>query len=124
MKPEAEKQFRKADELLREIEHFVAGGMYRAAIGRTYLAMFHAATAALLEKEIDTGARQATLAEFNDAFVKTGLIDKKYYDYFRQAYNMRTEPDSPSFASADHRQAQSSLLNVKDFIEVCRKLTE
>jgi uncharacterized protein (UPF0332 family) len=124
MKPDVKKHLRSADELLREMEHLLAGGFHRGVIGRAYYAMFHAAAAALLAKEIEGGARQGIVPEFEDAFVKTGLLDKKFYQYFRQAFNARTEPDSPSFVSADHRQAQTALLRVREFIAACRNLCQ
>jgi hypothetical protein len=66
------------------------------------------------------GARQAIVSEFNEAFVKTGLLDEKYHPYFSQAFNSGTEPDDPAFASADHRH----LLRVKEFIAACRILCD
>lgn len=124
MKPDVKKHLRSADEFSREMEHLLAGGFYRGVIGRAYYAMFHAATAVLLAREIGKGSQQAIVPKFEDAFVKTGLLDKKLHQYFRQAFNARTEPDSPAFASADHRQAQTSLLRTKEFITACRKLCE
>jgi uncharacterized protein (UPF0332 family) len=124
MKPDVKKHLRSADEILREMEHLMAGSFYRGVVGRAYYAMFHAATAALLAKEIEGGARQGIVPEFEDTFVKTGQLDKKLHQYFRQAFNARTESDSPSFASADHRQAQATLVRAKEFIAACRKLCE
>ena len=124
MKQDVEKHLRVAEEALREMEYLLGGGLYRAVMGRAYHAMLNAATAALLAKEIQSGARQAIVSEFNDAFVKTVLLDEKYHQYFSQAFDSRTEPDDPASASADHRQAQTNLLRVKDFIAACRVLCD
>jgi uncharacterized protein (UPF0332 family) len=124
MKQDVEKHLRIAEEALREMEYLLGGGFYRAVMGRAYHAMLNAATAALLAKEIQSGARQAIVSEFNDAFVKTGLLDEKYHRYFTQAFDSRTESDDPAFASPDHRQAQTNLLRVKDFIAACRVLCD
>ena len=124
MKPDVEKHLRIAEETLREMEHLMAEGLYKAVAKRAYNAMFNAATAALLAREIQGGARQAIMSEFNDAFVKTGLLDEKLYKYFRQAFNSRTESDDPSFGSADHRQAQTNLVRVKEFVAACRVLCD
>jgi len=123
MKPDVEKHLRIANETLREMEHLIAGGFYEAVAKRTYNAMLNAATAALLAKEVQSG-RQAIIAEFKDAFVKTGLFDEKLYKYFRQAFNSRAEPDDSSFASAGHGQAQTNLLRAKEFIAACRVLCD
>ena len=124
MKPDVEKHLRIANETLREMEHLIAEGFYEAVAKRTYNAMFNAATAALLAKEVRSDTRQAIVSEFNDAFVKTGLFDEKVYKYFRRAFNFRAESDDSSFASADHGQAQTNLLRVKEFIEACRVLCD
>jgi uncharacterized protein (UPF0332 family) len=86
--------------------------------------MLNAATAAMLARDVQSGARQPIVSEFDDIFVKTGLLDEKFYKYFRQAFNSRMDSDDPSFASADHRQAQTSLLRVKEFINACRVLCD
>jgi len=124
MRQDVKKHLRVAEEALREMEYLLGGGFYRAVMGRAYHAMLNAATAALLAKEIQSGKRQAIVAEFKDAFVKTGLLDEKYHRYFSHAFNSRTEPYDPAFASPDHRQAQTSILRVKEFIAACRKLCE
>jgi uncharacterized protein (UPF0332 family) len=124
MKQDVEKHLCVAEETLREMEYLLGGGFYRAVTERAYHAMLNAAIAALLAKEIQSSARQAIVSEFNDSFVKTGLLDEKYHRYFSQAFNSRIEPDDPAFASVDYRQAQTNLLRVKEFIAACRKLCE
>ena len=124
MKPDVEKHLNSADEIMREIEHLMSGGFYRGVVGRAYYAMLHAATAALTAKEIEECSRQAIVPAFAEAFVKTGLLDKKYHQYFRQAFGARTESDYPQFASADQRQAQTALVRTKGFIAACRRLCE
>jgi uncharacterized protein (UPF0332 family) len=124
MEPDIKKHFRIADEILREMEHLMAGGFYRGVLGRAYYAMLHAATAALTTKEAKEGSRQAIVSAFADAFVKKGLLDKKFHNYFRQAFGAKAKADSPSFASADHRQAETTLVRTKEFIAACRKLCE
>ncbi len=122
MNPDVEKYLRTAEELLREMEHLMAGGYYRGAMGRAYYAMFHAASAALLAKGLKENSQHAIIPAFDEAFVKTGLVDKKFLGYLRGAFNTRTERDGISFASADHRQAQTNLLRTKEFITACRQL--
>ncbi len=124
MKQDMEKHLRAAEETLREMEYLLGGGFYRAVIERAYHAMLNAAIAALLAKGIYGGARQAIVSQFNEGFVKTGLLDEKYHRYFSQAFDSRIEPDDSAFASVDHRQAQTSLLRVKDFIAACRILCD
>lgn len=124
MSPDVEKCLRNADEILLEMEHLMAGSYYRGAIGRAYYAMFQAASAAMLAKNIDTGNRQAIIPAFADAFIKTGLLDGKFEKYFKGAFSARTETEYETFASADHRQGQTTLLRTKEFISACKKLCD
>jgi uncharacterized protein (UPF0332 family) len=124
MKQDVEKHLRAAEETLREMIFLMEQGLYKEAVKRTYQAMLNAATAALLAKGLKSGNRQAIVSEFNDAFVKTGLVDEKFHRYFRQAFNSRTESDDSSFASVDHRQAQTNILIAKELIEACRVLCD
>jgi uncharacterized protein (UPF0332 family) len=124
MKQDAEENLRKAEETLREMEHLMAEGLYKAVSKRSYNAMLSAATAALLNREVQSGTRQTIVSEFNDAFIKTGLLDGKFYQYFRRAFNSRAESDESSFTSVDVRQAQAQLMQVKEFIKACRTLCD
>jgi len=124
MKPEIEKHLHEADEVLCELEHLMAGGFYKGIVGRSYSAMLHAAIALFEAKEIKDQTRQGIVPAFADVFVKTGLLDKKYHEYFRQAFNERMQNDAASFASVDSGQAHATLLRTKEFIAACRKLCE
>jgi uncharacterized protein (UPF0332 family) len=124
MKQDVKKHLRNAEEILRELEHLMAGGFYKGVFSRAYYAMFHAASAAMLAGEIEEKTRQDIVSAFDDAFVKTGWLDKKFYQYFRQASYTRNESDAVSFASADHRQAQTIFVRTKKFVEACRNLCE
>jgi uncharacterized protein (UPF0332 family) len=124
MKPDVEKHLRLAEEIFREMELLMAQGLYKSVVKRTYHAMLNAVTAALFAKEFKSGSRQAVVSEFNEAFVKTGVLDEKFYRYFSQAFRSQTEPEDTSFASVDHRQAQTSLLRAKELIEACRVLCD
>ncbi|MBN2020237.1 MAG: HEPN domain-containing protein [Sedimentisphaerales bacterium] len=125
MNPEIEKELHKADAFLREIEHLIASGLFKASMERAYYAMFHAATAAIMAKEIDQGARQAIIPVLDKCLVKTGLLDKKFLGYLRQAFNAsKADSERTAFGSSDHRQAQMILLRTREFVAACKKLCE
>ena len=122
MKPNIKKHLNQAEEILREMQHLITGNFYKGVRERAYYAMFHAATAAMLAKEIKGKSGQAIVSTFAGGFVKTGLLDKKYHRYFQQAANLRTKSDYTSFDSADHRQAQRNIVISREFVAACRKL--
>jgi uncharacterized protein (UPF0332 family) len=125
MNPKVEEHLRIANEYLREIEHLIAGGLYRASVGRAYYAMFHAATAAMLAKKLDRSSGHAIIPAFEKAFIKTEMLNKKFLQYFRHAFNAsKTDSEGSTFGSSDHREAQRTLLRTKEFIAACKKLCE
>lgn len=107
---------------LRESEHLIAGAFHRGAVGRAYYAMFHAATAALLERGIERSSHHAIIAAFGESLVKSGTVDKKYHQYIREAFVLRNECDYLAFISTDEFQAQTNLQRAKEFVEICKKL--
>ena len=122
MKPEVQEHFQSAEEFLRESEHLISGGFYRGAVCRVYYAMFHAATAALLEKNIERSSHHAIIAAFGEFIVKHGLVDSRFHAYLRETFAMRNECDYLSLSSVDESQAKITLQRAKEFVEVCRQL--
>jgi uncharacterized protein (UPF0332 family) len=122
MKQDVQEHFQSADEFLKESEYLITGGFYRGAICRAYYAMFHAATAVLLERGIERSSHHGILAAFGQFIVKAGLVEPRFHTYFRKAFALRNECDYLSFTSAEEDQAKTTLERTKAFIEVCRKL--
>ena len=52
MRKDVQKHLQSAEMFLKESEHLFSGGFNNGTVGRAYYAMFHAATATLLTKEI------------------------------------------------------------------------
>jgi len=124
MKQDAEKHIRIAEGTLLEMEQLMANNDYKGVMSRVYKAMLNAAMAAMKARDIQSAKRQPIGSEFNEAFIKTGLLDEKFYKYFRHAYSWAAGFDEETFASADHRQAQKIILMVKEFIAACRALCD
>jgi uncharacterized protein (UPF0332 family) len=124
MKQDVEKHIRIAEKILRDMEQLMAGGFHKEVVKRAYLAMFNAATAALLAEDVQCGNRQTVVSDFNITFVKTGLLDEKLYKYFCHASNSKADADDSSFAYADDKQAQTNLIRVKEFVTACRTLCD
>jgi len=86
--------------------------------------MLSAATAALLARDFKSSVRQTIMSDFKDAFVKTGLIDEKFYKYFCQAFGSRKASDDSSMASPAYRAAQTYLIRTREFVAACRTLCD
>ena len=67
----------KARRYLRSTELLIQDGDYDSAVSRAYYAMFYAAEAALLKKEMTFSSHKAVISAFGQYFVKTGIFEKR-----------------------------------------------
>lgn len=67
----------KARRYLRSTELLIQDSDYDSAVSRAYYAMFYAAEAALLNKEMTFSSHKAVISAFGRYFVKTGIFDKQ-----------------------------------------------
>jgi uncharacterized protein (UPF0332 family) len=70
----------------------VAHGHWRGAVNRAYYAVFHAASAALLQFDIERARHAGVQAAFSTFLVRPGLIEPEFgqiYSRIRQAREMQ-----------------------------------
>jgi len=64
-------------------------GMLEDAVDRAYYAFFHVAKAMLNVLGFDARTHSGLISEFGLRIIKTNMLDKKFGQYFRRAYEMR-----------------------------------
>jgi uncharacterized protein (UPF0332 family) len=84
--------------------------------------MFHAATAALLTKDIVRHSHQGIISSFGREFIKTGQVEQKFHKYFAEAFDLRQQSDYQPVVEITHRQANNVVEMAKEFVEACRNL--
>lgn len=89
---------------------------------RSYYAMFHAATAVLLEKGIERSSHKGVISAFGEAFVKSGLVEKRFHEHFRGAFDARALSDYLPSPSANDINADEILANAREFVKACQCL--
>lgn len=122
MNEEVQLHLSKADDCIKDAELLLAAHRASAAVGRSYYAMFHAASALLSGKDIKRHSHQGLISAFGQFFVKTGCIDSKFHKYFIEAFDLRQESDYQPVAEVTELQAGKMLDRAKEFVDVCRKL--
>ncbi|MHC4425693.1 MAG: HEPN domain-containing protein [Planctomycetota bacterium] len=122
MRKDVQKHLQSAGMFLKESEHLFLGGFHNGTVGRAYYAMFHAATAALLAKEIERTSHHAIISAFGEFIVKPGLVDGKFHRYIIEAFTLRNDCDYLAPFEADKSQAATTLQRAKEFVDACRKL--
>ena len=123
MRKDVQKHLQSAGMFLKESEHLFSGGFHNGTVGRAYYAMFHAATAALLAKDIERTSHHAIISAFGEFIVKSGLVDGKFHKYIIEAFTLRNDCDYLAPFEADESQASATLQRAKEFVDACRKLS-
>jgi uncharacterized protein (UPF0332 family) len=115
---------KEADNCLAEAELLLTPSFLGGAVSRSYYAMFHAATAALLQRGIKRRSHQGIIVAFGQTFVKPGLVDARFHKYFTKAFGLRQESDCSPVVRLVDETAQEVLGWAREFVTVCRKLCE
>ena len=114
----------RADDCIKDAEFLLSGNRNFAAVGRGYYAMFHAATAALLNNDIKRHSHQGIISSFGREFIKTGQIESKFHRYLTEAFDLRQESDYQPIAEISQGQATKVVERAKEFINICRLLCQ
>ena len=83
----------KAHACLKDGEQLLQMASISAAANRFYYAVFHAIHALFVTNGIQSKSHNGTIAQFNQHFVKTGLIDPKFGHFVAVMENMREKAD-------------------------------
>lgn len=124
MRKDVQRHLESAAMFIKESEYLFSGGFNNGTVARAYYAMFHAATAALLAKDIERTSHHAIISAFGEFLSKPGLVDEKFHKYIIEAFTLRNDCDYLAPLVADKSQASVTLQRAKDFVETCRNLCE
>ena len=83
----------KAHVCILDGEQLLGMGSVSAAANRFYYAVFHAIHALFVANGIQSKSHNGTIAQFNQHFVKTGIIDPKFGHFVALMENMREKAD-------------------------------
>ena len=122
MRKDVQRHLQSAEMFIKESEHLLSGGFCNGTVGRAYYAMFHAATAALLAKDIERTSHHAIISAFGEFLAKPGFVDGKLHKHIIEAFTLRNDCDYLAPFEADESQASTTLQRAKEFVEACRKL--
>jgi uncharacterized protein (UPF0332 family) len=121
---DARLHIREAEDCLAQAELMLASSFPGASVSRSYYAMFHAATAALLQRGVKRRSHQGIIAAFGQTFVKPGIVDARFHKYLTKAFSLRQESDYLPMVRLVDERAREVIDWAKEFVVVCRKLCE
>jgi uncharacterized protein (UPF0332 family) len=116
MKSEVQALMQKARDSLRAAEVLYHEGFADFCASRAYYALFYAAEALLLDRNLTFSSHSAVIAAFGKEFAKTGLLDPKYHRYLLDAQDSRNVGDYGVGPGVTDGQAQEVLGGAREFI--------
>ncbi|MGC9345713.1 MAG: HEPN domain-containing protein [Candidatus Bathyarchaeales archaeon] len=99
-------------------------GMIDDAVNRAYYSFFHAAKAMLNVLGLDAKTHSGLISEFGLRIIKTNLLDKKFGQYFRRAYEMRESSDYEIGVIFGEDEVQTLIKNAEEFLKKAQEFTE
>ncbi|MBN2314600.1 MAG: HEPN domain-containing protein [Sedimentisphaerales bacterium] len=101
MRKDAQRHLESAETFLKESEHLFSGGFHNGTVGRAYYAMFHAATAVLLARDIERTSHHAIISAFGESITKPSLLNNKFPNIDITQNSFTTEDSSETSVAAD-----------------------
>jgi len=93
-------------------------GYYDFAVSRAYYAAFYAATALLLNNDLETSKHSGVIALIHQHFVKTGKLDKELGKDLNWLFEMRGVGDYGVTSHVSKSEADRAIVSAKNFVEV------
>ena len=86
--------------------------------------MFFSAEALLLIKDLSAKTHSGVLFLLNEYFVKTGEVDRNYFEMIRKSKETRENGDYDAFYEATENEAKISIENAKKFVDKIKDILE
>jgi len=89
-------------------------------VNRAYYSFFHAAKAMLNVLGFNAKTHSGLISEFGLRIIKPNLLDKKFGEYFRRAFEMRESSDYEIGIIFGEDEVQTLIKNAEDFLKKAR----
>jgi len=114
---ELESLLKRSDRYLQTAKILIKEGDFESSVSRTYYAMFFAAQAALLSKELSFSSHKMTISGFGENFIKTNIFPKEMGREFNRAFDKRQLSDYYHTFIIDKKDAEDLLESGKNFVD-------
>lgn len=92
-------------------------GLFKAAINRSYYAIFHSIRAVNILDGFDASKHSSVIAHFNQYYVHTGEFDRGIYKIIDGAYRIREKCDYRDFFLASKEESFVQLERAETFVK-------
>ncbi len=115
-------RIKQAYETIPEVEFQIKNNFLNIAVNRIYYGMFYILLALALRHNYKTSKHQQLIGWFNKEFVKTGKVDVNAGRIIHKAFEDRIDSDYGIFVEFEKTEVLQKLEDMKEFINVIRKL--
>ena len=92
-------------------------GLFKAAINRSYYAIFHSIRAVNILDGFDASKHSSVIAHFNQYYVHTGEFDRGIYKIIDGAYRIREKCDYSDFFLASKEESAVQIEHAEAFVK-------
>ena len=114
----------KADLALEDAVFLTDAARYNLAANRLYYALYYAASALLLSKDISTKRHSGLITQVHLNFVKTGILTIEEGALFKVMFDLRHESDYEDFIDVESSDIEEYTPQVKELVEKLKRLAE
>ena len=115
----------RANETIGEAESNLNLNYLKLTVNRIYYAMFYAVEALLLTKDISSSKHSGVRSFFHKDFIKEGLVDIKYGEFYDEMFNKREAGDyEVKPVKFTKEEVGPWLDHAKEFVREINKLTK
>ena len=94
-----------------------SSGLFKAAINRSYYAIFHSIRAVNILDGFDASKHSSVIAHFNQYYVHTGEFDRGIYKIIDGAYRIREKCDYSDFFLASKEESVVQIEHAEAFVK-------
>lgn len=116
MTPDQAKLLKMAEESIGAAKLLLDNDYQGFAASRAYYAMFSAAEALLLSKELSFSKHSAVIAAFGKQFVKSGMVSPELHRFILTAQTHRHAGDYGGERRVSRKQAEADIKNAEEFL--------
>jgi len=107
---------KRAERYIKSAEVLLKDGDFDSSVSRSYYAMFYAAEALLLTKNLKFSSHKSVISLFGKYFVKTGIFKPDMGKHLRNAFDKRLIGDYSFAPEIDDASAKEVLCWAKEFV--------
>mgnify|MGYP002620898127 CR=1 FL=1 len=114
----------KAELALDDAAFLADAGRYGLAANRLYYALYYAASALLLSKDIITKRHSGLMSQVHLNFVKTGILSPDEGALFMVMFSLRHEDDYEDFIEVERADIEEYMPQVASLVNKLKSLVE